>query len=252
MATLLSYFNNPRKESLRIQIRVNEIQNILSICAEYTAGTGTIAVQTEGCNTRNNTAITQEIGATRVSEACAACVMIVGQQHGEVAYDTTVDLVQFGVSYITRSGVARQEGGLGREAFLQTIANRSKANVLQAAFCLEYVELVYRRKRAILTRDRDWDARGLEDNHTNVMDKEWSGGVKWMRGPRNCFHTVQASKRVIIGDASSTSFNVRIPEDSHATEFTRGSGAMSGSQKDRCGKQGATTSKCGGTVYFHQ
>lgn len=47
---------------LWIQVTINKIEHVLSVCAEYTAGAGTIAVQTEGCNTRNNTAITQEIG----------------------------------------------------------------------------------------------------------------------------------------------------------------------------------------------
>lgn len=111
------------KTRLRIQVRVNKIQDSLSVCAENAAGTGAIAVQAEGCNAGDNVTVTQEIGAARVAKARAASMSVIGQQHGEAAYDASIDLDQVGVGYKTCSKSAILPRGRIWKAFLKPVAN---------------------------------------------------------------------------------------------------------------------------------
>jgi hypothetical protein len=78
---------------------VEPIQIIGSIYTVDATSACTVAVQTEGCNTRNDNTIIQEIGSTRVSEACAAHMMVVGQQHGEIAHNAS--LIWFSLGWAT-------------------------------------------------------------------------------------------------------------------------------------------------------
>jgi hypothetical protein len=95
----------------------------LSICAEYATSTCTITIQAEGGNTGIQVTITQEVGSARVTETGAAGMIVVGQQHGEVTHDSTVDLDQLQVGYIPGSGVIFLPGGRIWEAFLKPITN---------------------------------------------------------------------------------------------------------------------------------
>ena len=104
----------------------------MSIYTEYTTGTGAIAIEAKGCHPADNIGITDEVRAARVTEAGAAGGMVVGQQKGEIAYNASIDLVQFGMGYHSNL--------LGLDMYwidlLKSITDCSKRHVLQAALCL--------------------------------------------------------------------------------------------------------------------
>src|SRR5574341_2492477 len=63
---------------LGIQEGIDRVEHILPVRAEHAAGAGTVAVQSEGRDSRNEVRVSQEIGPARVTKAGATAVGIVG------------------------------------------------------------------------------------------------------------------------------------------------------------------------------
>ena len=82
----------PDRSYLGMQVRVNEIQNILPIRAEDTTSASAVAVEAEGCYPGYQVAITKEVCTPRVAEAGATTTRVVGQQHGVVAHEASIKL----------------------------------------------------------------------------------------------------------------------------------------------------------------